>query len=143
VNVDEAVPRAGDVVVPVLVLLGVGDEEQVVDVLDVERGVAGREARILEGTGPHDRPEILVEDVDRAAAEIGGLEEAAAGGGGGGGGGGAGWGGGGGKVNNRGGGGGWGKGGRPGGGGGRPGGQKGGGGVGPRFLPNPQPRPRR
>src|SRR5262249_43660819 len=79
VNVDEPAPRAGDCLGPAGALLGVGDEEQVVDVLNVEGGKAARQVRVLEGTGAHDRPEFLVEHIDRAVTEIGGIEEAVAG----------------------------------------------------------------
>ncbi len=80
VDVDEAVPRAGDFIRPALVLHRVGDEEQVIDVLDVEGGKPGREVRVLEGTGTRDWLEVLVEHVDPALAEIGGVKEALAGG---------------------------------------------------------------
>src|SRR5262249_51441055 len=71
-NVGEAAPV--HVLVP-----GVGDEQLALDGLDVEGHEAVRQVGILEGTGAHDRPEVLVEDVDRAAAEIGGVEAALAG----------------------------------------------------------------
>src|SRR5262249_14597974 len=78
VNIGEAVPCPRDILAPVLVLLGVGDEEEIVDVLDVEWRKAVRQARVLEGTRMHYRPEIFVENVDAAAAEVGSVEEAVA-----------------------------------------------------------------
>src|SRR5262249_11335773 len=80
VDVEEPVPGTGDVIVPTLVLLGIGDDELVVDGLDVEWSKTLREVRVLEGAGTRDRLEVLVEHIDRATAEIGGVEEAAAGG---------------------------------------------------------------
>src|SRR5205823_1380112 len=44
-NIDETVALASDVILVGLVLLGIGDEEQIVDVLDVERGKPFREFR--------------------------------------------------------------------------------------------------
>ena len=46
--VDEAVAHARDVVVPGVVLLGVGDEQRAVDVLEAERGEPGRDVRVGE-----------------------------------------------------------------------------------------------
>src|SRR2546422_465756 len=48
VHVDETKPSAHDFIAPVLVLLGVGNEEQVVNVLDVEWGKTVRQVRVLE-----------------------------------------------------------------------------------------------
>ena len=78
-DVDEAVARAGDVVVLGGVLLGVGDVEVAVDGLDAERGVAGRDARVGEGAGDDDGLEVRVEDVDLAVVEVGGVEVGAGG----------------------------------------------------------------
>ena len=65
---------------PGLVLPGVGDEEPVIDILDVERSKPVRKVCVLEGTGARDRLEVLVKYIDRATAEIRGIQEAAAGG---------------------------------------------------------------
>jgi hypothetical protein len=77
-NIDETVPGARNVMAPVAVLLSVGNVEEVADVLYVKWSKAWREARILEGALADDRPEILVEDVDRPAAEISSIEEVVA-----------------------------------------------------------------
>jgi hypothetical protein len=54
----------------------VGDVEQVVDILDVERGESRREGGVEEGPRAEDRPEALVEHVDAAPADVRGVEEA-------------------------------------------------------------------
>src|SRR5262245_42547669 len=49
VNVDEPLPPSVDTLGPVGALAGVGDEKQVVDVLNVEGGKAARQVRVPEG----------------------------------------------------------------------------------------------
>src|SRR5262249_47739288 len=58
-------------------LFGVADVELAVDVGDVERGEPGRQGRVGEVAGQGGRLEGLVEDVDGAAVEVGGVEEVA------------------------------------------------------------------
>src|SRR5262249_59790888 len=88
-HIDEAVARPRHVVCHAPVLLGVGDEELAADILDAEGGKTdqvGGGVGVGEGAeGAHpqgDGVEVGVEDVDGAAAEVGGVEEASAGGGG-------------------------------------------------------------
>src|SRR5262249_20166495 len=74
-DIDEPVARPLDVVLPVGVLLGVGDVELAAQILDVERGEAGRDGRVGEGAGEAGRGEGLVEDGDPATVGIGGVQE--------------------------------------------------------------------
>ena len=71
--VDETAALPGDLVLGVLVLLGVCDEHPVADRLDLERCVAGRQARVDEPAVGHES-EVTVEDVDPAVVEVGRVE---------------------------------------------------------------------
>src|SRR5208283_5327527 len=75
VDIDEAVTRAGDVIVLCGVLLGIGDVDGIPDRLDTERSVAGGKVRVLECAGREtDGLEAGVENVDVAGTEVGGEE---------------------------------------------------------------------
>src|SRR3989442_9556048 len=67
-GVQKAMPRAGDVIVAGGIPHGERYIEDAAKVLDVEGRVVGRDFRIGEGAG---RTEVAIEDVDRAAAEVG------------------------------------------------------------------------
>src|SRR4051794_25852704 len=54
--------------------LRVRNEDRAVEVLDAEWGIALGELRISEGPGPHLIGERVVEDVDLAVVEVGGIE---------------------------------------------------------------------
>ena len=71
---DVAQPRAGDLVLGVGVLLGVGDVDHAVEVLDTERREPLRDPRIVERSRESRRVEVLVEDVDSRVVEVGGVQ---------------------------------------------------------------------
>src|SRR5438874_1300728 len=70
-GVHKAMPLAGDVIVAGGIAHGERDIENAAKVLDVEGRVVGRDFRIGEGAG---WTEVAVEDVDRAAPEVGRVE---------------------------------------------------------------------
>src|SRR6266849_1510431 len=79
-HIDEAAARAGDVVVLLRVLLGIGHEEIAVEVLDAERREARGDHRIGEaavgrGAGEGAAGGVGAVDLDRAGAEIGREQE--------------------------------------------------------------------
>src|SRR5215213_3364816 len=82
VDVDEAAARAGDLVLAVGVLLGVGDIQPPTELLDVEGRIAAWELVVAEPARQVDPAEALVEDVDASVVEVGGVQEAAGRGGG-------------------------------------------------------------
>jgi hypothetical protein len=64
----------GVVIVLGRVLLGEGDVQVAADVVDAERGEAGRDGGVGEAV---DLAEFSVEDLDGAEAEVGGVQELA------------------------------------------------------------------
>src|SRR5262249_60284126 len=73
-HVEEAGPRAGDVVRLALVGLRKGDEDRAVDVLDTERRKAVRDLLVDERSRGGHQGERSVEDVDAAVVEVGRIE---------------------------------------------------------------------
>src|SRR5246127_744965 len=73
-DVDEAVARPGVVVLLGRVLLGEGDVQVAADVVDAERGEAGRDGG---GGGAGGPAEAAIEDLDGAEPEVGGVQELA------------------------------------------------------------------
>jgi hypothetical protein len=59
------------------VLLGVGDEQIAIDILDVERREASRDTRIDKASIGGRRLVVVVKNIDRAASEIGGVDKVA------------------------------------------------------------------
>src|SRR6266700_1721213 len=76
-HIDESVARSRDVVLLVLILLGIGDEEEALEGLNVEGREARRDTRIEEGPRYRRWTEVAVEDVDRASVEVSRVEEVA------------------------------------------------------------------
>src|SRR5439155_4583189 len=76
-HVDEAKALAGDVVLRVSVLLGVGDEERAIDVLDPEWPEARGDPRVDEGAGWRYQVEVAVEHVHPGVVEVRRVEEVA------------------------------------------------------------------
>src|SRR5262249_28873395 len=81
-DVDEAVPRARDVVVLSAVLFGVTHEQVTVDVRDAKRGVAWRQVGIEEAAVRGCRGKETVasrgaEDIDRPRVKVGRKQEGA------------------------------------------------------------------
>src|SRR5262249_2716616 len=75
-DVDEALAHAGDgAAVAGGVLLGVGDVEPAVQVLDVEGGVSAGEVGVGKGAGEAGQVELAVDHVDLAVVEVGGVKE--------------------------------------------------------------------
>ena len=73
VDVDEAEPLAGYVVVGVSVLLGVGDEHAIADRLDPEWPVTAGNRRVDESAVGHEI-EAPIEDVHAGVVEVGRVE---------------------------------------------------------------------
>src|SRR5436190_390079 len=76
-HVDEALAPARHVVLPLLVLPGVGDVDASAEVLDAERPVVLRDRAIRESAGQRHRGEALVEHVDLPVVEVGRVEQEA------------------------------------------------------------------
>src|SRR5262249_26331920 len=74
-HTDEAAAGAGDLVLGVSVLFGVGDVDLAADGGDVERGVAGGQGRVGERAVEVGEVEVLVQNVDLAVVEVGEVEE--------------------------------------------------------------------
>src|SRR5439155_9405750 len=79
-DVDEAVALARYVITLVSVLLRIRHIELVTQVLDIEGSKIVGDVRVREGTGEAGGFKVLVEHVDAAGMEIGGVEKAAGGG---------------------------------------------------------------
>src|SRR5262245_40505875 len=77
VNVDETPAWAGDLVLAVGVLLGIGDVQQAAELLDVEGCIAARDSPVEEVAREVHRVEARVEDVDPPSVEVGGVQEGA------------------------------------------------------------------
>src|SRR5205823_9871033 len=77
-HVDKAVAGTGHVIMLVGILLCIADEEIAVDVLDAERGVAGRDRWVLEAAVGGYQFIVVVEDVDRSTSKVSRKEEDAA-----------------------------------------------------------------
>ena len=73
--VNKAVARSSNIVVLLRVLLGVGDEQVAIEAFDAERREARRDIRIDEAPFSGRRLVVVVENIDRAGPEIGGVDE--------------------------------------------------------------------
>jgi hypothetical protein len=76
-DIDEATPRAWDVVFLLRVLQRVGHVKLAVDGRDAEGGVTGRQARVPETGVRADGLKFRIEDVDRAGVKVSGEQERA------------------------------------------------------------------
>ena len=76
---DEAVALARYIIALGGVLFGIGDIELTVQILDVEGRKPVGDVRVREGTGEAGRSKVLVEHIDGASMEIGGVEKVARG----------------------------------------------------------------
>src|ERR1700731_2586227 len=76
-HVDKAVAGTCYIVMLLRVLLGVGDKQIAVEVFDTEWGEASRDTRIDKAPAGGRRLVVVVEDIDCAGAEIGGVDKVA------------------------------------------------------------------
>lgn len=74
-DIDEAKAATRHIILPIVVLLGVGYIKITIKVLDTKRCETRRQARVAERTRKRDRFEILVEDDDFVIVKIRCVEE--------------------------------------------------------------------
>src|SRR5579863_6314789 len=73
-DIQKAATLTGQIVMPGLILLRIGDIEIAANTLDVKRSVPLRYVWVLERTFEFDMGKFLVEDIERSGVEIGGVE---------------------------------------------------------------------
>src|ERR1700720_2884534 len=74
-HIDKAVAGTGHIVMLCRILQCIGHKEIAVDVLDAERGVAGRDFGIFEAALDGYQFIVVIEDIDRGTSKIGREEE--------------------------------------------------------------------